>query len=66
MILLGVVLIIGIVLLIRWAKHPDSEWHETGVNNKRTAREILDERYAKGDISREEYVQMKSDLEDKG
>ncbi|NLC70221.1 MAG: SHOCT domain-containing protein [Desulfuromonadaceae bacterium] len=28
-----------------------------------TPREILDRRYAKGDISREEYLQIKKDLE---
>ncbi|GAB4579684.1 MAG: hypothetical protein Fur0022_24220 [Anaerolineales bacterium] len=28
-----------------------------------TAREILDRRYAKGEITREEYQQIKSDLE---
>ena len=28
-----------------------------------TAREILDRRYARGEISREEYQQMKKDLE---
>jgi len=29
---------------------------------RRTARDILDERYARGDISREQYVQLKSDI----
>lgn len=30
-----------------------------------TAREILDQRYARGEISREEYAQMKQDLSDR-
>ena len=30
---------------------------------KESAREILDRRYARGEISREEYQQMKKDLE---
>ena len=32
-------------------------------NSGATAREILDRRYARGEISREEYQQMKKDLE---
>lgn len=32
-------------------------------NREQTARELLDRRYARGEISREEYQQMKKDLE---
>ncbi len=38
-------------------------WRGMGESHNKTAREILDERYAKGEISREEYTNMREDLE---
>lgn len=37
--------------------------HETRGSREESARELLDRRYARGEISREEYQQMKKDLE---
>ncbi|ADK82370.1 Protein of unknown function DUF2078, membrane [Sediminispirochaeta smaragdinae DSM 11293] len=66
MILILAGLIVGGVFLIRWAlNRPGGGWHEGTANDKQTAEEILDERYAKGEISREEYMQMKADLGNK-
>ena len=35
-----------------------------GRTPRSTARELLEERYARGDINREEYLQKKSDLQE--
>ena len=51
-------MIVVIVLLVRWlARGNDGRGAQA-----RTARDILDERYARGDIDREEYLQRKSDI----
>ena len=48
-----------IVLLVRWLGGGNGGRSAT----TRTARDILDERYARGEIDREEYVQRKNDIE---
>jgi putative membrane protein len=52
--------IIGIVLLIRWASGQprDRRW-----THERTALDILNERYAKGEISKEEFEEKRKDIE---
>ncbi len=62
---LMVALLIGLVLLIVWAVkrvggNPTSNIAPTTGNP--TAREIAQARYAKGEINREEYQQILSDL----
>lgn len=47
-----------IVLLVRWLGAGNS----SGRASPRTARDVLDERYARGEINREEYVQRKNDI----
>ncbi len=49
-----------IYLIVRWTSH----WSQqgTGWNSAKGAEEILKERYAKGDITKEEFEQMKKDL----
>jgi putative membrane protein len=47
-----------IVLLVRWLGGGNGG---RGAST-RTARDILDERYARGEIDREEYVQRKNDI----
>ncbi|HEY4942825.1 MAG TPA: SHOCT domain-containing protein [Rhizomicrobium sp.] len=37
-------------------------WHAPDPNSRSGARAILEERYAKGEIQREEYLRMKQDL----
>ena len=51
-------MIVVIVLLVRWLGGGNGG---RGVS-ARTARDILDERYARGEIDREEYVQRKNDI----
>jgi putative membrane protein len=55
--LLGLV-IAGIVALARWIGAGGSD----GGGRARTAREILDERYARGEIDREEYQRRRDDI----
>jgi putative membrane protein len=51
-------LIAGIATLMRWIGGGSSE----GGARVRTAREILDERYARGEIDREEYQRRRDDI----
>lgn len=57
MILLWSVLILGIVALIRWLSSSPS-----APPSGKTALDILEERYARGDIEKEEFEQKKRDL----
>jgi putative membrane protein len=55
-----VLVIVGLVLLIRWlltSFKPTKEGPETS-----RALEILKERYAKGEITKEQFQEMKKDL----
>ena len=53
--------IVGVVLLVRWLTGS----RETGNNDqvRGSALDILDKRYARGEIDRHEYEQIKKDLE---
>jgi putative membrane protein len=57
MVALLVLLIAGIVALVRWM----GGGSDAG-GRARTARDILDERYARGEIDREEYVRRRDDM----
>jgi putative membrane protein len=57
MIFLWVLIIVGIVIVTKWFANQTS--HST---HEDTAMEILKKRYARGEISKEEYEQMKKDL----
>jgi putative membrane protein len=48
----------------RWGYHPyyDRPWRWGTPPPSSSAQSILEERYAKGDISREEYLQKKQDM----
>ncbi len=61
-ILVIVLLVAGGVLLFRWGSGTNGGSRLSG---GRSAIDILKERYARGEISREEYEEMKSDIEDK-
>jgi putative membrane protein len=52
------VLLAGIVALVRWIGGGGRD----GGGRVRTAREILDDRYARGEIDREEYQQRRDDI----
>jgi putative membrane protein len=54
--LLVAVVIVGIVLLVR------SREYATPSGGVRSAMDVLDERYARGEIDREDYLQRKDDL----
>lgn len=62
MILFWVLLILGVVWLIRslfsGGRYPSLQ----GSDREESAKEILDRRYARGELSREEYEVMKQDL----
>jgi putative membrane protein len=68
--LLNLAVIVGIVVLVIWAVSRFSSNGQTsglfGQQNNRasqaTPREIAEERYAQGEITREQYQQMLSDL----
>lgn len=55
MLVFWVMLGLGFALLVRYA---------SGGGREKSALDILKERYARGEIGREEYEQMKRDLED--
>ncbi len=57
--LFGLLLIAGIVLLVR-ASFPD---HERQGGKKTTALDALHERYARGEIGRDGYLEKRHDLE---
>lgn len=65
MLLFWVLFISGIVLLVRWVWHAAGgrKYDEAGHEPRHTALEILRQRYAKGEISREEFQVIKQDLE---
>lgn len=62
MLLFWGVLIFGIVLLVRWlSRSPTTTFDRPYV---KTALDILKERYARGEIGKEEFEQKKRDLTD--
>lgn len=62
MILFWVVVIVGIVWLVQ-AVGGSSFQRPTQSKGEQSAREILDQRYARGELDREEYENMKKDLQ---
>jgi putative membrane protein len=60
MILFWVLVILGIIAIIKWLTGASGT---AGASSPKTARQILEERYARGKIDREEFEQKKRDLE---
>lgn len=60
--ILGMLLIVGIVLLIVWLVRQSSTGSTGSIEKGETALDILKKRYAKGEISKEDYERMKSDI----
>jgi putative membrane protein len=61
MILFWLLLIAGIVLLIRWIQS-QGEKKEQGTQSSETALDILKKRYARGEITHDEYERIKKDI----
>ncbi len=60
----GLILVLGIVGAIAYALGWRPQFNQTGpTQNSETPLEILKARYARGEIGREEYEQMRRDLE---
>ena len=59
MILWWVLIIAGIVALIRWLIRQSRSSHN---NHAKSALEVLKERYAKGEINKQEFEEKKKDL----
>lgn len=60
MLLFWAVVIVGIIALAKWI------FSESGAKNAsslRSARQILDDRYARGEIDRDEFERQKKDIE---
>ena len=62
MIIFWGLIIFGLVSLIRWLIQNTSSKGQTGVRAGSNAMDILKERYAKGEISRDELESMKRDI----
>lgn len=65
--LFNIIIIVGIVVLIVWAVQKFSQSSGTGSkttssNQPLSAREILDIRYARGELTREDYQTKLSDI----
>lgn len=57
MILWWIIIIAGIIVVIKWLIEQSQ-----GSNNRRSPIEILNERYAKGEIDKKEFDKRKKDL----
>lgn len=62
MLLFWVLIIAGIVFLIRWLFEKTGSRSSTGVGTGSEAMDILKERYAKGEITLEEFEAMKKEI----
>ena len=63
MIIFWGVLIVGGVLFVKAVFTSSPQNHDgNAISRQASPREILDQRYARGEISREEYESIKSDL----
>lgn len=56
-----ILIIVGIVLLIKWLLDQGKQGEQLSMTEE-SAMDILNKRYAKGEISKEKFEQMKRDL----
>ena len=62
MMLFWVLIVLGVVVLAKWLFSAGGSGGRSGGSGK-SALDILKERYARGEINREQYEQMRRDLE---
>ena len=63
MVLFWIIIIAGAIWLIKWIfSGTGTTLIPPGARHNSSARDILDERYAKGELSREDYELMRQDL----
>lgn len=62
MILFWLLIVVGLVVLIRFLL-AKTRSDGLGINSRRDALDILKERYAKGEIDKQEFEQKRSDLQ---
>jgi putative membrane protein len=62
MLLFWGIIIVGLVFLIRWLIQATGDRDRSGVSTGSNAMDILKERYARGEINRDEFESMKKDL----
>jgi putative membrane protein len=55
-------IILGLVFLIKWLIQTTGSMGQTAVNTGSKAMDILKERYARGEISRDEFESLKKDI----
>lgn len=60
----GLVLLLAIVGLITWLVVSTTQRSQPTQKTSRTALDVLDDRYARGEIDRNEYLERRADLED--
>ncbi len=66
MVLFWIVVVVGILVLIRWLfgqSRPGRISHPQGKESFESALEILPNRYARGEITKEEFENMKKDID---
>jgi putative membrane protein len=63
MIILMVVFWGGLIALIVWAVSRFTRNHKTRISGKQDALDIAKERYARGEITKEQFEQIKKDLQ---
>lgn len=61
MLFFWIIIIVAVVLVIRWAVGSQGGGSMTGTGHE-SPLELLKKRYARGEISKEEFEQMKQDL----
>ncbi|HKK07056.1 MAG TPA: SHOCT domain-containing protein [Gammaproteobacteria bacterium] len=63
MVLVWALIIVGIVAMVKWVFwDTGARRHRSADTPRRAGLQILQERYARGEIEREEYLQKKEDL----
>ncbi len=61
----GLILLLAMVGLITWLVVSTSQGSKPTEETPRTALDVLDDRYARGEIDRKDYLERRADLEDR-